>query len=59
MIFNLIKHLIMALLLDAGAAMAFDIEANEPAPAATSAVPAQSCSVPAPQTSNNALGMQP
>lgn len=57
MIFNFIKHLVMALLLDAGAAMAFDIDLSEPAPAAAT-VAAQSCAVPAPQTAYNASGTQ-
>ena len=42
MIFNLLKNLLIALLLDAGAALAFDIDGAEPAVAA---VP-QSCALP-------------
>jgi len=42
MIFNLLKNLLIALLLDAGAALAFDIESAEPAVAT---VP-QSCALP-------------
>lgn len=50
MIFNFIKHLIMALLLDAGAALAFDVEADTAAAPATTVVTAtpaaQSCALP-------------
>jgi len=56
MIFNFLKHLIVALLLDAGAALAFDSDA-EPA-AAVTVVSAQSCSVPAPQLISNDSGIQ-
>jgi hypothetical protein len=42
MIFNFLKHLIMALLLDAGAALAFGVDDK----ATTTAAP-QSCTLPA------------
>jgi hypothetical protein len=45
MIFNFLKHLFVALILDAGAGLAFGVDA---APAAdTVAAPPQSCMVPA------------
>jgi hypothetical protein len=43
-IFNILKHLVMALLLDAGAALAFGVD--DPA-AAQAATPPQSCALPA------------
>ena len=58
MIFNFLKHLIVALLLDAGAAMAFDIDAGEPAPVAVAAMPAQSCALPTALITSNDSGTQ-
>lgn len=58
MIFNIIKHFVLALLLDAGAAMAFNADVSEAAPATAAAVAAQSCALPAPQTYSNASGTQ-
>jgi hypothetical protein len=57
MIFNIIKHFFMALLLDAGAAMAFDVDLDEPAPI-TATAPAQSCALPAPQINSFDSGTQ-
>lgn len=45
MIFNLLRNAIVALLLHAGAAVAFNGEPDAPA-AETSAAPAQSCALP-------------
>jgi hypothetical protein len=49
MIFSFLKHFILALLLDAGAGLAFKVDADAPAPAPAPviATPVSSCALPA------------
>ena len=57
MIFNFLKHLFVALLIDAGAGLAFGVDAAPATDAA--ATPPQSCMVPAAVTGTNLQASEP